>query len=132
MYQASREGCTREATGPPPLSQSSLSTRLRTSFLMSLFGSGQIAGVRGDPRADGRAQPGRVLARRGAEQPAVLAVELGGAVVADQVPDRGHVAGAGDQERAGGLEPDALLELHRAHRGDGAEVPVERGRAHPR
>jgi aryl-alcohol dehydrogenase (NADP+) len=47
--------------------------------------------VRDRERAGGGAQAGRVLTGRGAEQPAVLAAELGGAVVADQVPDAGHV-----------------------------------------
>src|SRR5690348_10080900 len=46
---------------------------------------GQIVSVRGDPRADGCAQPGGVLARRG------------------------HVTGAGDQERAGVLQPRSLV-----------------------
>jgi hypothetical protein len=48
--------------------------------------------------AGGRAEAGGVLAGRGAEQPAVLAVELGRAVVADEVTDRGDVTGAADQQ----------------------------------
>ena len=85
---------------------------------------------RAGPGRCGRAG-GRRPGRAGRRTAAVFPVELGRAVVADQMPDAGDVAGVGDQQRAGLLEPDALLELQRAHRRDGAEVPVERGRAHP-
>jgi hypothetical protein len=47
------------------------------------------------------------------------------------MPHPGDVTGVGGQQGPGFLGPDALLELQRAHRRDGAEVPVERGRAHP-
>ena len=45
-----------------------------------------------------RAEPGGVLAGRGTEQAAVLAVELRGAAVADEVSGTSHVGGPGDQK----------------------------------
>ncbi|MCU1679344.1 MAG: hypothetical protein JWQ81_83 [Amycolatopsis sp.] len=56
--------------------------------------SGQVLDI---ARGGVRAQLRGVLAGRGAEHPAVLPVELRGAVVADHVPHAGDIAGVGDQ-----------------------------------
>jgi Aldo/keto reductase family len=79
----------------------------------------------------GRADALCVSARRGAEQAAVLAAELGRAVIADRVRDLRDVVAAGDQRQPGPLEPDRLLVLDRGHVGDRPEVPVEGRFAHP-
>jgi hypothetical protein len=84
-----------------------------------------VADVVRSLRAGGRAEPGGVLAGRGAEQPAVLAVELGGAVVADEVADRGDITGAGDQERAGVLQAEHLRDNLA-----GLEVPLTPAHLH--
>ena len=54
---------------------------------MAFQGRCGATGPRGHPQARG------VLARRSAEQAAVFAVELRGAVVADEMPDAGDVTG---------------------------------------
>src|SRR3954453_18742120 len=76
------------------------------------------------------AQAGGVAAGREPELALVLARELRRAVVADLPADAGHVLGAAEQEQAGLLQADLLLELDRAERRDGLEVAMERGGAH--
>ena len=58
-------------------------------------------------------QPRGVPPRRRAEQPPVLAAELGGTVIADGVAYRGHVARTGQQLGPRFLQPDLLLVLDR-------------------
>lgn len=61
--------------------------------------AGRGQGRRGTSGWEGvRTQAGGVLAGRGAEQAAVLAVELCRTVIAGEMPDPGDVAGVGDQQ----------------------------------
>jgi hypothetical protein len=78
--------------GRPGRALQSREGRSLTHALPDSHGSGQVsdvvwAGVRAETRG--------ILAGWGAEQAAVFAVELRGAVVADEMSDAGDVAGAG-------------------------------------
>jgi methylmalonyl-CoA/ethylmalonyl-CoA epimerase len=75
---------------------------------------------------DARPEPLGVAAGRVAEQAPVLAAELGRAGVADQRAHPGDIAGSRDEQRTRLLQADPLLELQRAHRGDGAKALMER------
>ena len=63
---------------------------------------------------------------REAELAAILAAELGDAVVAHLVSDGGDAA-AGHQQESGLLQSDLLLELDRTFAGDDPKSTVERG-----
>src|SRR5205807_3234508 len=83
-------------------------------------------------RRGGLAERDRVAAGRCAEHAAVLAAELGGAVVADRESSAGNVTGFGEEPGPGFVQADLLLELDGCHRGEGPEVAVEGGDAHRR
>lgn len=68
--------------------------------------------------------------RRGAEQLLVVAAEVRGVTVADAVAGARRVQLFAEHQAARLLEPDLLLELQRAHRGDGLEMVVEARDAH--
>lgn len=60
-------------------------------------------------RSDVRAQADRVAAWRVTELSAVLAAELGGALVADMTADPGDVGGIRGEQQSGALQADLLL-----------------------
>src|SRR4051794_375287 len=65
------------------------------------------------------------------EQPLVLPAELRGVVVADAVAGAGGVEVLAEEEAAGFLEAELLLELQGAHRRHRLEMVVESRDAHP-
>jgi hypothetical protein len=71
-----------------------------------------------------------VFERRQAEQAAVFAVELRGAVVADFERGAGGVHLSADEQAARFLQAKLLLVLERAHRRDGFEFMMQRRDAH--
>src|SRR3712207_2274124 len=72
-----------------------------------------------------------IAQRRRAEEPLVLAAEVRGVVVAHAVAGARRVEALTEHQPAGLLQPQLLLELQRAHRGDLLEVVVEARGAHP-
>src|SRR6266545_5690425 len=77
-----------------------------------------------------RSQPLDVAHGRLTEEPLVLPAELRRIVVADPVSSGRGVEVAGNEESPGLLQPQLLLELQRAHRGDRLEVVVQPGSTH--
>src|SRR5450756_882725 len=73
-----------------------------------------------------------VLTRRRSEETLVLTAELRGAFIADGEPHCGCIRLVCDHATAGLVEPDMLLILKRADRGDGFKAVVKNGYAHTR
>ena len=76
------------------------------------------------------AQPDDAFGRRPSEQPRVLPAELRSAQVADSVTCVARVHLLEQHQAPGFVQPERLLVLERAHRGDRFETLVERRRAH--
>src|SRR6266508_2298715 len=72
-----------------------------------------------------------VAHRRRAEEPLVLAGEVRGVAVPHAVAGACGIQPLAEHETAGLLEPQLLLELQGAHRGERPEVVVEARDAHP-
>jgi hypothetical protein len=72
-----------------------------------------------------------VAHRRCAEEPLVLAGEVRGVAVPHVVAGACGVEALAEHQTAGFLEPQLLLELQRAHRGEHPKVVVEVRDAHP-
>src|SRR5262249_50070500 len=106
-----------------------LSTRRRTKSAPA--GRTIRVGSEAGALRGGSPQPRHVAHRRRAKEPPVLAAEVRGVVIPDAVAGAGGVDVLAEHEAAGFLEPQLLLELEGAHRGDRLEVVVEAGDAHP-
>ena len=75
-------------------------------------------------------QPFHVAHRRQAEEPFVLPIEVRGIIITHAVGGTCRVEVLAEHKPAGLLEPQPLLELQGAQRGDGFEVVVEARDAH--
>src|SRR5216117_3498589 len=84
-----------------------------------------------EPGRGRAAQPLDVAQGRLAEEPLVLPAEVRRIAVTHPVSGGRGVDIAGEKQPPGLLQPELLLKLQRAHRGDRLEVVVEARNAHP-
>src|SRR5947209_11244322 len=64
------------------------------------------------------------------EEPAVLAIELAGALTSDFKGGAGRIEAGSEHPRASCLQPQLFLILQRTHRGQHAEMVVQRRESH--